>query len=65
MAQKVPPSPPADCAVEEQLRYLYARKSVVEELIRTLEAYWHCTGSAPRKAPASETADFIFRKLAV
>lgn len=65
MPQKAPPSPVAARSIEEQLRYLYARKSVVEELIRSLEAYWHCTGSAPRKAPASETADFIFRKLAL
>jgi hypothetical protein len=65
MPQKVLPSPPSDCAIEEQLRHLYARKSVVEELIRSLEAYWHCVGSAPRKAPASETASFIFRRLAL
>ncbi|MDP2996636.1 MAG: hypothetical protein Q8N47_04045 [Bryobacterales bacterium] len=52
-------------SIEEQLRYLYARKSVVEELIRSLEAYWHCVASVPRKAPASETADFIFRRLAL
>ena len=65
MPQKVLPSPPSDCAIQEQLRYLYARKSVVEELIRSLEAYWHCSGLAPKKAPASETADFIFRRLAL
>jgi hypothetical protein len=65
MPQKVLPFPPSDCAIEEQLRYLYARKSVVEELIRSLEAYWHCTGSAPKKPPASETANFIFRRLAL
>ena len=65
MSSKVLPSPVATRSIEEQLRYLYARKSVVEELIRSLEAYWHCTGSASRKAPASETANFIFRKLAL
>jgi hypothetical protein len=65
MSEKVLPSPVAARSIEEQLRYLHARKSVVEELIRSLEAYWHCTGSAPRKAPASETADFIFRRLAL
>jgi len=65
MPQKVLPSSVAARSIEEQLRYLYARKSVVEELIRSLEAYWHFTGSTPRKAPASETADFIFRRLAL
>ena len=65
MPSKVLPSPVAARSIEEQLRYLYARKSVVEELIRSLEAYWHCVASVPRKAPASETADFIFRRLAL
>ena len=65
MPPKVLPSPVAARSIEEQLRYLYARKSVVDELIRSLEAYWHCNGSAPRKAPARETAGFIFRRLAM
>ena len=65
MPLKVLPSPMAARSIEEQLRYLYARRSVVEELIHSLEAYWHCAGPAPRKAPASETTDFIFRRVAL
>ena len=65
MPSKVLPSPVAARSIEEQLRYLYARKSVVEDLIRSMEAYWHCAGSVPRKAPASETTSFIFRRLAL
>ncbi len=62
--EKVLPSPVAVGTIEEQLLYLRARMSVIDELIRSLEAYGRCSGRVPRKGPGSETADRIVRSLA-
>lgn len=39
MTRKPPETVIADAVIRQRLRYLYARRSVVDQLIRTLELY--------------------------
>ncbi len=50
--------------IEVQLRYLYERKSLVDQLIRSLEAYSGGACAIPRKRVGGEVAATAVRSLA-
>jgi vacuolar-type H+-ATPase subunit E/Vma4 len=62
--KKVLASPEIGGTVENQLRYLYARKSVLDQLIRSLEEYCEGVSSVPRKQVVSAPMAFAARSLA-
>ncbi len=62
--KKVLASPEIGGTIETQLRYLYARKSVLDQLIRSLEEYCEDVSSIPRKQAGSTPMAFAARSLA-
>ena len=63
--EKVLSSPDAVWTVRDRLHRLYARKSAIDELIRSLEEYRRCERDIPRKPPRRETEDFHFQRVAL
>jgi hypothetical protein len=67
VVEKVLPSPIAVGTVEEQLSYLHARKSILDQLIHSLELYREFVGSIPelpKKSVAQAPVEFVYSSLA-
>lgn len=47
------PSPSSSPSLEDQLESLYARRSALEDLIRSLERYSRCADSPPPRKSAA------------
>ncbi len=64
MMRKPPQSAEPDALIRQRLQYLYARRSVVDQLIRTLELYEELEA---RRRPQTEPvpiAEYCLQELA-
>jgi len=64
MMRKPPQSAEPDALIRQRLQYLYARRSVVDQLIRTLELYEELEAQRRPWAEALPAVEFCLHELA-
>lgn len=64
MMRKPPQSADPDALIRQRLQYLYARRSVVDQLIRTLELYEELEAQQNPRSKAVPTMEYCLQEMA-
>lgn len=64
MMRKPPQSAEPDALIRQRLQYLYARRSVVDQLIRTLELYEELEAQRNPRVESAPSVGYCLHELA-